>query len=123
LDVNANQVPVTSIADAFLSNNPLVAVGTADTFLAAPSFTTSAQTYTFNLTAAQLHVLAAYIANGSDFAFGFDSDCHFWNNGISFTIRTAPTATPEPATMALLGSALTGFGYLQRRRRRGPKGA
>jgi hypothetical protein len=117
-DVNSGQVPVTAISDAFLSSNPLVAAGTADTLLAAPSFTTTARTYVLNLTQAQITALAAYIANGSDFAFGFDSDCHFWNNGIRFSFTTAPTATPEPITMALLGSGLAGFGYLQRRRRR-----
>jgi hypothetical protein len=50
-------------------------------------------------------------------AFGLDPGCHYWNNGISFTYNTNLTATPEPATMALLGTGLAGFGYYQRRRR------
>jgi hypothetical protein len=120
IDVALNQAPVlpADIQDAFLSSNPLVAAGTADILLAQQSFNTTASTYTLNLSAAQLAALASYIANGNDFAFGFDADCHFWNNGIVFSFTTAPTATPEPATLFFLGSGLAGFAYLQRRRRR-----
>jgi hypothetical protein len=122
VDVSLNQAPVTSISDAFgagYATNPLVdgANTIANLFLDAESFTTTATTYTLNFTPEQLAQLAAYIANGSDFAFGFDADCHFWNNGISFTFNTGPSAVPEPATLFLLGSGLVGFGYFQRRRR------
>lgn len=124
VDVNLNQAPVTSISDAFgadYDSNPLV-VGannlTNNLFLDDEEFGTTSVNYTLNLTNEQLAILASYIANGNDFAFGFDADCHFWNNGIRFTFTTAPTTTPEPATMLLLGSSLAGFGYFQRRRRR-----
>jgi hypothetical protein len=75
--------------------------------------------YVYNFTAAQVQALSAYIANGSNVALGFDPDCHFWNNGITFRITTAPTENPEPATLVLLGTGIGG--YLIRRRRKALK--
>jgi hypothetical protein len=119
-DTDPNQAPVTDISDAFagndLANNPLVASGTGNSLLFARSFTTTAQTYTFTFSAAQLQLLAQYLANGNNIAFGLDSDCHFWNNGIAFTITTGPQNVPEPMTLTLLGTGLAGL-YAQRRRR------
>ena len=128
-DADPNQVPVTAISDDFLAanigSNPLgVSTGAGqNTFLFQQSFNMVGQNgyntavdFTYNFTAAQLSVLANYIMNGGGIAFGIDPDCHFWNNGIVFNYTTA-VATPEPATMALLGSGLAGVGYFQRRRR------
>jgi hypothetical protein len=75
-----------------------------------------AQNYTYNFTAAQLATLAAYINAGNNIAFGFDPDCHYWNNGITFTFTTAVVQTPEPVSMVLLGTGLAGL-YIRRRRR------
>ena len=119
-DAPANQTPVTDINDDFAGtrylNNPLVASGTANTFLTQQSFTTTGRDFVYTFTADQLKVLSAYFLNGSDIAFGFDPDCHFWNDGIAFSFTTAPTATPEPATLALLGTGLAGMYYRRKRR-------
>lgn len=118
-DVDSSQSPVTSISDAFagsdLASNPLVASGTGNTLLFDRSFNTTATTYTFTFTSAQLQMLAQFLANGQNLAFGFDSDCHFWNNGITFTITTSPSGVPEPMTLTLLGTGLAGLYYRRRR--------
>ena len=42
-----------------------------------------------------------------DFGFGFDPDCHYYNDGVSFVIRTAAASVPEGgSTLALMGAAL-----------------
>lgn len=118
-DAPATQVPVIDINDDFAGqrylSNPLVAAGTGNTFLTQQSFSTTGTDFVYTFTADQLKVLSTYFLNGSDIAFGFDPDCHFWNDGISFSFTTAPTATPEPATLALLGTGLAGMYYRRKR--------
>jgi PEP-CTERM motif len=122
-DAPANQIPVTDINDDFAGqrylNNPLVASGTANTFLTQQEFSTTGRDFVYTFTADQLQVLSAYFLNGSDIAFGFDPDCHFWNDGIAFSFTTCPTTpTPEPATLALLGTGLAGLYYHRKRQQR-----
>ena len=115
-DVDPNQVPVTSIVDAFLTPISLVANGTAKTKLVDQSFTTTPTTYTYSFNAAQLQALATYITNGQDIAFGFDPDCHFFNDGITFTMNITPI--PEVANIVPVACLLLGAIALEIRRRR-----
>jgi hypothetical protein len=120
-DAPLSQVPVTDINDDFAgtryTNNPLVAPGTANTFLVQQSFNMTPTNFVYTFTQDQLAVLSAYFLNGGDIAFGFDPDCHFWNDGIVFTFTTAPNPVPEPTTIALLGTGLAGLYYSRRRKK------
>lgn len=149
-DVSTSQSPVTSISDYFQTTivngqsvstgNALVGAGTGDSFLTSQAFRdTSAAppatgqyalgagwtyangNYTYTFTAAQLQILSAFFANGNDIAFGLDSDCHYWNNGIVFNMNTQGTPVPEPATMVLLGTGLAGVAAKMRKRRQAAK--
>jgi PEP-CTERM motif-containing protein len=119
-DASSNESPVTSIFDNFAgslyTSNPLVNPGTANTFLSSRTFTTTPTTYVYEFTSAQLTTLSAYFANQNNIAFGLDPDCHYWNNGITFSMTTHPSGVPEPTTLALLGTGIGGF-FLKRRRK------
>jgi PEP-CTERM motif len=53
-----------------------------------------------------------YAADGK-MGFGFDPDCHYFNDGVKLEVTTAPV--PEPASFAVLG--LGGLLLLKRRKK------
>jgi hypothetical protein len=116
-DVNSNQAPVVDIADAFLSPiTSLVANGTAKQKLFQQSFTTTATNFTYNFLPGDLTTLQNYINNGHDIAFGLDPDCHFFNDGVTFTLNCVPV--PEPANLFPVACLVAGAIGLETRRRR-----
>ena len=62
---------------------------------------------------AQLAALQSYIAHGGDIAFGLDPDCHFFNDGVKFTMTTM--SVPDGGTTAvLLGLTMVGLCFARR---------
>jgi hypothetical protein len=114
-DATGVPVSVSQIADNFasplLASNPLIASGTGNTFLTSKSFTMTPTTFTYTFTAAQLLALQSYIANGGNIAFGLDPDCHFFNDGVTFTM-TVPDGGP---TALLLGLSLICIGFARQK--------
>ena len=123
IDDPTNSSPVTDFTDDFsdsrFHNDPgwLVANGTGDTFLTDKTFSDHPVNYTYTFTGAQLTALEQYLANGEDIALGFDPDCHYFNDGITFTLNFTPV--PEVANMAPIALLLVAaIGFEIRRRRR-----
>jgi len=66
-----------------------------------------------------LDELTDYFADGRG-GFGFDPDCHYFNNGISFVITTEPignnNVVPAPGAIVLGGIGAGLVGWMRRRR-------
>lgn len=73
----------------------------------------TAQDITYTFDAAEIAALNLYAADGN-FGFGFDPDCHFYNDGITLTIETSHA--PIPSSVVLLSLGLFCVAGLSRRK-------
>jgi hypothetical protein len=64
---------------------------------------TTPQDLTYDFNASQIATFNMYAADGV-WGTGWDPDCHYWNNGVTLSVTTAPV--PIPAAIVLLGSGL-----------------
>ena len=126
VDDPTGHVPVVDFTDDFIStrfhgaSNWLLAPGTSDTFLTNQSFTMTPVTWTYTFTPAQLTALRTDIANGNNFALGFDPDCHFFNNGVQMTLDTRNRTPDTGSTLVMFGTTaalmLSTSAWLNRRK-------
>jgi hypothetical protein len=117
-----DESPIGDITDHFANgfnvSAGLISSTTAMTKLFQKSFTTTPVNYTFTFTSDELTTLMTDIKNGNDMALGFDPECHFFNDGITFTLNYI-TPVPEPANVvAVFCLVAVAIGYELRRRRR-----
>jgi hypothetical protein len=116
-----DESPVGDITDHFANgfnvSAGLISSTTKMTKLFQQSFTTTPITYTFTFTGAELTTLMNYIDNGHDVALGFDPECHFFNDGITFTFDYV-TPVPEMANgIPVFCLVAIAIGFELRRRR------
>lgn len=71
------------------------------------------QTVSFTFDQNLLDILNTYAADGR-FAFGFDPDCYYRNDGFTFAASFAPIV-PAPAAIVLAGMGTALIGWLRRR--------
>ena len=65
------------------------------------------ENFTHDILGAQLDTLNTYVNNPTTdkvFGFGFDPDCHYWNEGVTVTVKTVPE--PSTALFAVIGAGL-----------------
>ena len=104
---NASNILLAAYVDGSFTGTPTLVNGVSvpnyqtGTFIP-PSNPNLPQTITYNFNASQLATLNSYIQGGDSgkIAFGFDSDCHFYNDGIEFSLGSTAAAppVPEPST-------------------------
>ncbi|MBN1492760.1 MAG: PEP-CTERM sorting domain-containing protein [Candidatus Omnitrophica bacterium] len=74
-----------------------------------------AEDYSYEFTQSDLAYLTQYAGNDGRIGFGFDADCHYWNDGVTFTVETETIPVPEPASVLLFGMSLIGMFGMKRR--------
>jgi len=93
-------------SDAFAGKGILLA-----TYVDDDTGSNPAEDWLYTFTSDQVATLTQYVSDGN-FGFGLDPDCHYYNDGVTFTIMTGQV--PEPATGLL---ALTAAAYAFKTRR------
>ena len=76
-----------------------------------PSYPPTPQDISFSV---DVDLFNLYREDNNNIGFGFDGDCHYWNNGVRLVINT--NSVSEPTLISLLGCGLLGL-FLVRRRR------
>ncbi|MBN1577973.1 MAG: PEP-CTERM sorting domain-containing protein [Chitinispirillaceae bacterium] len=105
--VNRRQYSATSLVGTWSDPN---SVGTADDI-------------SFDLDLSTLLAYGAHNDNnpmtddiGGWIGFGFDGDCHYWNDGVRLVITTETASVPEPTLLSLLGCGLAGLVLVRRKK-------
>jgi hypothetical protein len=113
----------TDFTDYFAGQGTLLAVW-SDAFGGAPRNPTFDLVITF--TASQVTALKNYLATApttsggvttANFGFGFDPDCHYYNDGVIFEITTTTKTVPDNgSSLALLGLGMAALGAMASQR-------
>lgn len=77
---------------------------------------TSAQDLAYNFTPIQLAALGDYASDGK-FGLSFDPDCHYFNKGVSLTVKTVAVPLPAGALLAIPVMGLASYATKRMRRR------
>lgn len=92
-------------ADAFAGQGVLV----VDPFWKDTNGSSTTEDYVITFDSGLLATLNQYVQNNGYIAFGIDPDCHYWNDGVKFSVNTAVVPAPGAIILGSLGVAIIGF--------------